>query len=294
MVSAELLQSIADSVGVIDQGAIRSVGGGSINRSYKIPALNGAAYFLKTNRASAVDMFHAERDGLRELQRAGAIRVPEVFTAAVVGDTAFLLMEYLDLRGESAMAGSRLGSMLAKQHRYKRTEYGWHRDNTIGSTPQLNGWDDDWIRFFREKRLGYQLNLAIENGFDTGHGRSLRERGQILMQRLPDLFVGYQPEPSLLHGDLWGGNWGVIANDQPVIFDPAVYYGDREADIAMTRLFGGFGTEFIAAYNDAWPLDSGFEHRCDLYNLYHVLNHLNLFGAGYLPQVSDMLNRLLP
>jgi fructosamine-3-kinase len=113
------------------------------------------------------------------------------------------------------------------------------------------------------------------------------------MQQLPDFFAGYQPEPSLLHGDLWGGNWGVIADEQPVIFDPAVYYGDREADIAMTRLFGGFGAEFFTAYNEAWPLDSGFERRCDLYNLYHVLNHLNLFGGGYLRQVSDMLDRLL-
>jgi protein-ribulosamine 3-kinase len=293
MFSAELLQSIADSVGAIDQAAIRSVGGGSINCSYKIPALDGTAYFLKTNHASALDMFQAERDGLREIEKADAIGVPRVINAAVTGDTAFLLMEYLDLRSTSVLAGSRLGSLLASQHRYKRTEYGWYRDNTIGRTPQLNGWDDDWIRFFREKRLRYQLDLAVAKGFDTGPGKTIRDRGEKLMQRLPDFFSGYQPEPSLLHGDLWGGNWGVILHDQPVIFDPAVYYGDRETDIAMTRLFGGFGPEFLAAYNEAWPLDTGFARRCDLYNLYHVLNHLNLFGEGYLRQVSDMLDRLL-
>jgi fructosamine-3-kinase len=293
MISAELIKSIADSVGAIDQAAIRSVGGGSINRSYKIPALDGKTYFLKTNHASALDMFHAERDGLRELAAADAIRVPAVIAAAVAGDTAFLLIEYLELRGASKAAGARLGSLLASQHRCVGTAYGWHRDNTIGSTPQLNGWDDEWISFFRDKRLGYQLELAVASGFDTRPGRTIRERGERLMRRLPDFFTGYQPEPSLLHGDLWGGNWGVIGNDQPVIFDPATYYGDREADIAMTRLFGGFGPEFLAAYNDAWPLDNGFERRCDLYNLYHVLNHLNLFGVGYLRQVSDMLDSLL-
>ena len=293
MVSAELIQSIAESVGAIDQDAIRSVGGGSINRSYKIPALDGTAYFLKTNHASALDMFYAERDGLRELEIADAIRVPRVLTAAAVGDTAFLLMECLHLGGKSATAGLRLGSLLAKQHRCTRMEYGWYRDNTIGSTPQVNGWDDDWVRFFCDKRLGYQLELAIANGFDNGRGGNLRERGARLMQRLPDFFADYRPEPSLLHGDLWGGNWGAMADDQPAIFDPAVYYGDREADIAMTRLFGGFGPEFLAAYNKAWPLDVGFERRCDLYNFYHVLNHLNLFGGGYLRQVSDMLDRLL-
>lgn len=293
MISAELIKSIADSAGAIDQAAIRSVGGGSINRSYKVPALDGKTYFLKTNHASALDMFHAERDGLRELAEADAIRVPEVIAAAVAGNTAFLLMEHLELRGASKVAGARLGTLLASQHRRRGTAYGWHRDNTIGSTPQLNGWDVEWISFFRDRRLGYQLELAVANGFDTRPGRTIRERGERLMQRLPDFFTGYQPEPSLLHGDLWGGNWGVIGNDQPVIFDPAAYYGDREADIAMTRLFGGFGPEFLAAYNDAWPLDKGFERRCDLYNLYHVLNHLNLFGVGYLRQVSDMLDSLL-
>ena len=293
MVPADLLESIAVSTGALDPAKIRPVGGGSINRSYQIPALDGSTYFLKTNRASALDMFQAERDGLRELEKADAVRVPEVVTVAVVGDTAYLLMEYLDLGSAPTSAGARLGTLLARQHRYHGEKCGWNRDNTIGSTPQHNGWDEDWIRFFRDKRLGYQLDLAVASGFANGPGRTLAERGQRLMQRMPEFFAGYQFEPSLLHGDLWAGNWGVIANEQPVIFDPAVYYGDREADIAMTRLFGGFGPEFYAAYNDAWPLDSGFEHHCELYNLYHVLNHLNLFGRGYLRQVSDMLDRLL-
>ena len=293
MLSADILRRIFDSIGPIDQSAIRTVDGGSINRSFKVPTLDGAVYFLKTNNASAVDMFSAERDGLLELEKAGAIKVPAVVTVDRVGDTAFLLMEYLNLCGQSTLAGSRLGELLAKQHQYESTEFGWYRDNTIGSTPQHNEWGDDWIRFFGEKRLGYQLNLAVSKGFYVGPARNLLNRGEKLLQRLPDFFVGYHPRPSLLHGDLWGGNWGVIADQQPVIFDPAVYYGDREADMAMTRLFGGFGAEFFAAYNEAWPLDDGFERRCDLYNLYHVLNHLNLFGDSYLSQVSDMLDRLL-
>jgi len=293
MVSAELLQSIVDSVGAIDQSTIRSVGGGSINRSYKLLALDGAAYFLKTNHASALEMFQAECDGLCELRQAEAVRVPEVIANSVTSDTAFLLMEWLELGSESPTAGVRLGHALAMQHRRQADEFGWYRDNTIGSTKQVNGWDSDWIGFFSEKRLGYQLELAGANGFNSGSRKSLEERGEILIQRLPDFFVDYKSEPSLLHGDLWGGNWGVITGGEPVIFDPAVYYGDREADIAMTRLFGGFGAEFYAAYNEAWPLDPGFERRCDLYNLYHVLNHLNLFGAGYLRQVSDMLDGLI-
>lgn len=286
MIPSELLRSIADLVGDVDSAAIQSVGGGSINRSYRIPAQDGSVFFLKTNKVSALDMFEAERAGLFEIATAGAIRVPQVVAVAVAGDTAFLLMEFLDLRGSSGAAAGRLGSMLASQHRCTQSEFGWSRDNTIGSTKQINGWDPDWIEFFRDRRLRYQLDLARKNGFDS-------ERGKRLLQRLPDFFVGHQPEPSLLHGDLWGGNWGVVAADEPVIFDPAVYYGDRESDIAMTRLFGGFGPEFYAAYNAAWPLDAGFERRCDLYNLYHVLNHLNLFGGGYLRQVSDMLERLI-
>lgn len=286
MLPAELLHSIEGVVGDLIPSGTRSVGGGSINRSYKITALDGATYFLKTNRASALDMFEAEHAGLQELAKAAAIRVPAVIAVAIADDTAFLLMEYLDLRGGSGAAGERLGSLLAMQHRCTQAEYGWGRDNTIGSTMQLNGWDPDWIGFFRDKRLRYQLDMAQKNGFDA-------ERGERLLRLLPDFFAGYRPEPSLLHGDLWGGNWGATAGDEPVIFDPAVYYGDREADIAMTRLFGGFGPEFYEAYNAAWPLDAGFERRSDLYNLYHVLNHFNIFGGGYIRQVSDMLDRLI-
>lgn len=293
MLSAELIDEISASVGRVDAASIRSVGGGSINRSYRIRTHDGPTLFLKTNNARAADMFAAEREGLLELERANAVRVPKVLVAGVAGDKSFLLMENLELARPSRLAGATLGAALARQHQFTDSRFGWVRDNTIGSTKQRNAWHDDWISFYRDERLGFQLHLAEANGFDTVSGKSIRARGKVLLRRLPDFFVGYEPVPSLLHGDLWGGNWGAIAGDEPVIFDPAVYYGDRETDIAMTRLFGGFGTEFYDAYNETWTLDAGFERRCGLYNLYHLLNHLNLFGGGYLHQVTDMLDSLI-
>jgi fructosamine-3-kinase len=153
----------------------------------------------------------------------------------------------------------------------------------------LNPWAEDWIRFFRDQRLRYQLNLAGSNG----HGGRLQQRGEALLAHLDAFFVSYRPVPSLLHGDLWGGNRMADAHGRPVIFDPAVYYGDREADLAMTRLFGGFGAGFYAAYEVAWALEPGATVRVDLYNTYHVLNHLNLFGGGYLGQAVSLIDRLL-
>jgi fructosamine-3-kinase len=145
------------------------------------------------------------------------------------------------------------------------------------------------VAFFRERRLRYQLDLAGRNGYS---GR-LSPQADELLERLDRFFTDYQPVPSLLHGDLWGGNWAAAAGGEPVIFDPAVYYGDREADLAMTRLFGGFGAGFYAAYEAAWPTDAGARTRGDLYNLYHVLNHVNLFGDGYIPQARAIIRGLL-
>lgn len=290
MIPDEVIDRIAPSVGHLDRSTIFPVSGGSINRSYVMAASDGTKYFLKLNADSAQDMFEAERDGLSELKSAATVRVPEAFDCAEVGGVAFLLLEYLDLGAKSSMAGARLGSQLAQLHRTRAPAFGWHRDNTIGSTLQANQWKDDWISFYRDHRLGAQLDLALRNGY----GHRLRSRGERLCEQLTDFFDDYEPEPSLLHGDLWGGNWGVLKDGQPVIFDPAVYFGDREADIAMTRLFGGFDPEFYSAYNEAWPLDPGFEYRCDLYNLYHVLNHLNLFGDSYLDQAMTIFDKLLP
>jgi protein-ribulosamine 3-kinase len=249
-------------------------------------AVRGDA-FVKTGPATALGMFEAEVEGLRELALASAIRVPAVIDCGIEDGHAFIALERLRFERATAANETLLGEQLATLHRHTEKRHGWHRDNTIGPTPQHNPWTSDWIEFFREHRLRFQLDLAARNGYSG----ELQTLGLKLSERLPALFVDYRPEPSLCHGDLWSGNWGV-ADGVPVIFDPAVYYGDRESDIAMTMLFGGFGRAFYIAYERSWPMAEGHERRLKLYQLYHVLNHLNLFGSGYLGQGMRLLRDL--
>lgn len=263
----------------------QSVGGGCINRAVVL-ADGARAYFVKLNSADRRAMFEAESEGLAALRAANAIRVPEPVCTGIAGTQSYLAIEHLDLAGR--LDGAEAGRRLAQLHRFTAPDVGWHRDNTIGSTPQCNARASDWVDFWRVHRLGFQLDLAARNG----HGRALSDSGERLMSVLDDL-IGHRPEPSLLHGDLWGGNIGATREGEPVIFDPAVYYGDRETDLAMTELFGGFGSDFYAAYREAWPLPPEYGTRKILYNLYHVLNHLNLFGGGYLAQAKGMMDRLL-
>ena len=243
--------------------------------------------FVKTGPPSALDMFEAEVEGLRELALASAIRVPAVIDCGIQDGTAFIALERLHFQPATSATETLLGQQLAALHRHTEKRHGWHRDNTIGPTPQHNPWTRDWVEFFREHRLRFQLDLAARNGYSG----DLQSLGLRLAERLPELFEGYRPEASLCHGDLWSGNWGV-ADGVPVIFDPAVYYGDRESDIAMTMLFGGFGRAFYRAYEESWPMAKGHEQRLKLYQLYHVLNHLNLFGSGYLGQAMKLLRDL--
>jgi protein-ribulosamine 3-kinase len=243
--------------------------------------------FVKTGPASALDMFEAEVEGLRELALASAIRVPAVIDCGIENGTAFIALERLHFQPATPAAETLLGRQLAVLHRHTEKHHGWHRDNTIGPTPQHNPWTGDWVEFFREHRLRFQLDLAARNGYSG----DLQSLGLRLTERLAELFEGYRPQASLCHGDLWSGNWGV-ADGVPVIFDPAVYYGDRESDIAMTMLFGGFGRAFYRAYEESWPMAEGHERRLALYQLYHVLNHLNLFGSGYLGQAMKLLREL--
>ncbi len=263
-----------------------SIGGGCINQAYVLSD-GRRRWFVKLNSASSLAMFEAEADGLRELADAAAIRVPQPLTTGCAQQAAFLVMEYIELGGGGAPQA--LGEQLAALHRCTSAQFGWRRDNTIGATPQINQVDDDWLRFWCRQRLGFQLDLAARKGLATNTVRL----GEQLMSRLGGLFVDYRPLPSLLHGDLWGGNVAVDDAGQPVIFDPAVYYGDREADLAMTELFGGFERDFYLAYTSAWPLDRGYETRKMLYNLYHILNHFNLFGGGYGRRSATMIERLL-
>jgi fructosamine-3-kinase len=202
---------------------------------------------------------------------------------------SFLVLEYLEFGRSSAVSERLLGQQLAQLHQQAQPYFGWHRDNTIGSTLQINSQNEDWLNFWREQRLGFQLQLAAKNGY----GGRLQTLGERLSGELSVLFSDYQPVPSLLHGDLWAGNAATDKQGKPVIFDPACYYGDREADLAMTELFGGFGSDFYAAYQAVWALDVGYQTRKSLYNLYHILNHLNLFGGGYLRQAETMMASLL-
>ena len=244
--------------------------------------------FVKTGPASALDMFEAEAEGLRELAAAQAIRIPEVYDVGIRNGEAFIAIEKLHFTAATRKDESLLGERLAALHRVSKPRFGWHRDNTIGLTPQRNDWCDDWSEFYAKYRLAFQFELAEREGY----GAALGHDAETLIERIPAILEGHGPEASLLHGDLWGGNWA-NTDGGPAIFDPAVYYGDRETDLAMTRLFGGFGRAFYDAYESAWPLPPGHERRVALYQLYHVLNHLNLFGSGYLGRAKSLIAELL-
>jgi len=267
--------------------APRSLGGGCINTAVRLSD-GRSSWFVKLNAAAQLDMFEAERAGLEALASADAIRVPRPLATGREGGQAWLVLEDIAFGRPGPGSARTAGRQLAALHRHSAPAFGWHRDNTIGATPQPNGWMPDWADFWRERRLGHQLRLAARQG----HGGRLQTLGERLLTRFPAL-LDHAPAPSLLHGDLWGGNIGYADDGEPVIFDPAVYFGDREADLAMTELFGGFGSEFYEGYREAWPVDAGYATRKVLYNLYHVLNHLNLFGGGYGAQAEDMMARLL-
>lgn len=286
-----LWQSVSQSIQTATGAAFpiqrtTPVGGGCINAAWCIES-NATRYFVKTNSAAKLVMFEAEAAGLAALAASHALRVPHPVTSGVTGNEAFLVLEWLDLNSHGSAA--QLGQQLAALHQTIAPRFGFAADNTIGDTPQRNPWTDNWIDFWRDQRLGFQLELAARNGV----GSNLQTQGERLMGKLDGLFDGYQPQASLLHGDLWSGNYGYTQAGEPVIFDPAVYYGDRETDIAMTELFGGFPADFYAAYRAAWPLDAGYAVRKNLYNLYHILNHANLFGGSYARQAEGMMEKLL-
>lgn len=267
------------------QYRLQPLGGGCINRALQL-TLPDRIYFVKLAQTDRLEMFRGEAEGLQALAAADAIRVPGVIDAGTTAHHAYLVLEFIPL-GRTA-APAQAGRQLAALHRTTRDRYGWERDNTIGATPQANTPCDSWAGFWRKQRLGYQLDLAARNGY---RGR-LQALGARLQENLAGL-LDHAPVASLLHGDLWSGNLGYDRQNQPVIYDPAVYCGDREADLAMTELFGGFPDRFYRAYDEAWPLDSGYPTRKILYNLYHVLNHLNLFGGHYEQQAVAMTERLL-
>ena len=263
----------------------QSIGGGSINQAFRV-ASNQGDFFIKINSASGLSMFEAEADGLRELSQAQALRIPNPISSGLAAGKAYLAMEYLT-PGQRGSAAA-FGEALANMHRITRDQFGWSRNNTIGSTEQVNTLEDHWLMFWRDHRLGFQIDLAMQRGA----GSAFRSAADKLLEALPALLKDHKPEASLLHGDLWSGNYFFTGDGRPSIFDPAVYYGDRETDLAMTELFRGFDRDFYLGYKSAWPLDEGYERRKTLYNLYHILNHFNLFGGGYLSQAQVMMDSL--
>ena len=264
------------------------VGGGCIHQTLALEGPDDARYFAKLNDAGFAPTLAAEADGLLALAGAG-MRVPQPVAQGEAAGRAFLVLEFLALGEGSDAAHRELGRRLARQHASRGPHFGWARDNYIGLTPQANTPCASWGEFWQTRRLAPQLALARAKGHD---GR-LQALGAQVMAAVPRLLAGHGTAPALLHGDLWSGNAAFLRNGTPVVFDPAVYYGDPEADLAMTELFGGFPESFYEGYREVRAIADGYRLRRVLYNLYHVLNHLNLFGEGYLPQAERMMARLL-
>ena len=286
---SEIYAQISDVIGgPFEPATPRPISGGDINQAYLLQN-SEQPLFVKLNSASRLAMFEAEHQALLEMAASNTLRVPTPLCCGVAGSHAFIAMEYIELGSSSANSQQQLGQQLAEMHRITTEHYGWHRNNTIGSTLQYNSYDDSWLAFWREQRIGTQLKMLAQNGYV---GR-IQKLGEQLLEQLPQLLAGHQPSASMLHGDLWSGNYAFDKQGQPLIFDPAFYYGDRETDLAMTELFGGFSPQFYAAYRETYPLDEGYEQRKSLYNLYHILNHGNLFGGGYVAQAERIIEGLL-
>lgn len=260
------------------------VSGGSIASAWRLRQGDDET-FLKL-MTGGTGVLEAEAEGMAELERAEAVRVPAVLGSGADDGRDWLLLEYLPLQAPSPGAWTELGRTLAAQHGVTGKTHGWYRDNFIGTTPQSNPREADWRVFYRDARLGHQLRLARERGLDGATARQV----EAVMAALEKL-VPVPPEPSLLHGDLWSGNIAAVG-DTPVIYDPAVYYGDADADLAMMELFGAPPKAFWSAYEQQRPLSPGYELRRDLYNLYHLLNHYNLFGGGFAGQARRACERL--
>ena len=264
----------------------KSVSGGCINQGYKV-SNNDAEYFVKLNQASQVEMFVAEALGLKQMYATNTITIPKPICWGTADSSSYIVLQWLNLGGGSNESWTKMGRQLAAMHRQgTNNHFGFEVNNTIGSTPQINNWLDNWADFFAEQRIGYQLKLAKRNGGNFPDTNKV-------IDAVKNHLIDRQPEASILHGDLWSGNAAITSDGAPVIFDPATYYGDREADLAMTELFGGFSAAFYRGYNEAWQLDSGYQQRKSIYNLYHILNHFNLFGGGYGSQAARIIKQIV-
>lgn len=266
-----------------------SVSGGCIADSYKLLFESGKIYFLKHLSSFGSRTFDAEEHGLEELRKSGAVNVPDI----VKKGSNFLLLQWIEADNSSSNYSMEiLGRQFAELHRYRGKKYGFSKNNFLGYTPQINKPSQEgsfnWAQFYTENRLEFQTSLAVKNGYASSEMRNLMDN---LIKKVPNLISGTEEKPSLLHGDLWRGNYIIDNKGTPWLIDPAVYYGHREADLAMTSLFGGFSNAFYSAYKSSYPISPGYAEREPLYQLYHLLNHLNLFGTGYYGQVISVLRR---
>jgi fructosamine-3-kinase len=272
----------------------KAIGGGCINQGYALQT-NLQTYFVKLNHAALKEIFIAEAIGLQQIQATSTIYVPQVICSGTITDQAYLVLEWLDLANSAASHSpgwQLMGAKLAAMHQFPvmnlglKNGFGWISHNNIGSTPQINYWMESWSDFFAQHRIGYQLQLAKQKGGDFPSTQQVVEAVSLAL-------ANHHPQPSLVHGDLWGGNAAITNHGEPVIFDPAGYIGDREVDLAMTKLFGGFPREFYQEYQQVFPLAPGYEKREIIYNLYHVLNHFNLFGGSYQAQANQMIQKIV-
>ena len=266
--------------------SLKSISGGCINDAEIITTKSGKTFFVKTHNNSASDMFQCEANGLNELAKANVIRVPKV----IYTSEDFLILENIISKSSSKTFWEDFGRSFAQLHRYTGIAFGFYEDNYIGSTPQLNevveSDKNNWSGFYFNNRLLFQYKLAEQKGYT---GTQLKNSFLKLEGKIDLILSGLNVTPSLLHGDLWSGNFITDELGNACLIDPAVYYGHREADLAMTKLFGGFDRKFYSAYNEEFPLDDGYETRENIYKLYHVLNHLNLFGSGYYQQAVNLI-----
>lgn len=275
-----------ESVGLeVTVKSVEFLAGGSINTAAKLMTEQGA-FFIKWNEVGKIDMFESEVRGLELLRQTNCIHVPQAIATGQKEEKAYILLEYIDSAIAKPKFWEHFGFSLAQLHKNSYPSFGLSHNNYIGSLPQNNELMDDGIQFFIEKRLRVQAGLAFYNHYIS---EDLHKQFQRLYQQLPNLLPN--EKPALLHGDLWSGNYVIGKNGLATLIDPAVYYGNREAEIAFTRLFGGFEPRFYEAYQEAFPLEKGFEDRVEIYNLYPLLVHVNLFGSGYLGGVERTLRK---
>lgn len=287
----QLIQSVVADWGIVTD--CRSIGGGCISDTARVtvrdPNGNLHDLFVKSNRADFQQNFRCELDGLNRLAAVEAIRIAKPLRIETISDRVFLVMQWIEAGRESNF--DLFGRQLADLHRKSASvRIGLEYDNFLGASPQINSLADDWVRFVQESRIGSQLRVATNRGLINPQAKRDIET---VIDSMPTILAGRENVTSLLHGDLWSGNYLFDTCNQPVIIDPAIYYGCREAEFGMLLLFGGCPPSFYESYNDQWSLPPRWQQRCKVYVLYHLLNHLNLFGTSYISQCNQVAKQIL-